>query len=145
MDHDQKLCLGYKEALTQLRQHPTMIWTRNNFFLLVQSGLLAFTLNIENRPETNTRYMACVAGLFSAVIWLWVNTAGQRLQRQWRGIVKKFERELFDKEEGAERVIGPFHLTDEGKRPFLSITWALITLSLGFIGLWIVLLFRVYL
>lgn len=143
MDDEQKLCLGYKEALTQLRQHPTIIWTRNNFFLLIQSGLLAFTLNLESRPDTKTRNLACLAGLFLAVIWLWVNVAGQRLQRQWREIVKEFEKELFDKVAGVGKVIGPFHRSDEGNRPFHSITWALITLSLVFIGLWIWLLFRV--
>lgn len=33
MDEQQKLQLGYTEALAQLRQHPTLIWTRNNFFI----------------------------------------------------------------------------------------------------------------
>lgn len=145
MDTDQKLCLGYKEALAQLRQHPNIIWTRNNFFLLIQSGLLAFTLNIENRSSTDTRFVACVSGLFLAVIWLWVNLAGQRLQRQWRAIVRKFEERIFDKVEGEEGVIGPFHHTQEGKQFFLSITSALITLSIGFIILWILLLLRMYL
>lgn len=144
MDYEQKLCLGYKEALTQLRQHPTIIWTRNNFFLLIQSGLLAFTLDMESQPDTNTRLVACFVGLFLAVIWLWVNVAGQSLQRQWRSIVKEFEDKIFDKDDGKGKVIGPFHHTNEGKQLFVSITSALITLSIGFIVLWIVLLLRVY-
>lgn len=144
MDYEQKLCLGYKEALTQLRQHPTIIWTRNNFFLLIQSGLLAFTLDMESQPDTNTRLVACLAGLFLAVIWLWVNVAGQSLQRQWRSIVKEFEDKIFDKDDGKGKVIGPFHHTNEGKQLFISITSALITLSIGFIVLWIILLLRVY-
>jgi hypothetical protein len=147
MDYEQKLCLGYKEALTQLRQHPSMIWTRNNFFLLIQSGLLAFTLNIESRPDTTTRLMACIAGLFLAFTWLWVNWAGRSLQRQWRSIVLKFEEELFDKEGGEQKVTGPFHRSiemGEGIHRSVSITLILMILSAGFIVLWIVLLFRVY-
>lgn len=146
MNNEQKLCLGYKEALTQLRQHPSIIWTRNNFFLLIQSGLLAFTLNLESRPDTNTRLIACIAGLFLALVWLWVNWAGRTLQRQWREIVLEFEEQLFVEEEGKESVIGPFHLSiekGEGKHSSVSITLILEILSIGFIGLWIALLYRV--
>jgi hypothetical protein len=147
MDYEQKLCLGYKESLTQLRQHPNIIWTRNSFFLIIQSGLLAFTLNIENQPDTNTRLMACVAGLFIAFAWLCVNWVGRSLQRQWRGIVLKFEEELFDKEEGEGKVIGPFHcaIETEGKYISNSITLILMILSAVFIVLWVVILLRVYL
>lgn len=154
MDYEQKLCLGYKEALAQLRQHPNMIWMRNNFFLLIQSGLLAFTLNLESRPDRNTRLMACIAGLFLASAWLWVNWAGRKLQRQWRDIVEKFEEKLFDGEEGGQKVIGPFGQAagkgqderhkGEGKHPSVSITLILMILSGGFIVLWIALLLRVY-
>jgi drug/metabolite transporter (DMT)-like permease len=147
MDYEQKLCLGYKEALTQLRQHPNIIWTRNSFFLIIQSGLLAFTLNIENQPDKNTRLMACIAGLFIAFAWLCVNWAGRGLQRQWRAIVLKFEEELFDKEEGEQKVIGPFHraIEMEGKYISVSITLILIVLSSVFIVLWGVILLRIYL
>ena len=142
MNYEDKLILGYKEALTQLRQHPTIIWTRNNFFLLIQSGLLAFELKMENNSDVKTSVMTCIAGLFIAIVWLWVNLAGQKLQRQWRAIVKEFEEKLFDKEDGENSVAGPFHRTREGVSKFLSITLALITLSSGFIVLWIVLVLK---
>jgi hypothetical protein len=142
MDEQQKLQLGYTEALAQLRQHPPLIWTRNNFFLLTQSGLLAFTLNIENRSEVSTLILACTAGLLLAVVWLWVNWAGRKLQRLWRGIVQDFEKELFA--QGAGDVKGPFERAKEleGKSRAVSITWALMLLAIGFIILWIVLLCR---
>jgi cytochrome b subunit of formate dehydrogenase len=146
MDYEQKLSLGYKEALTQLRQHPGIIWTRNNFFMLIQSGLLAFTLNLENRSDRQTRLMVCIAGLFLACTWLWVNWTGRSLQRQWRAIVLKFEEELFDKDEGEQKVIGPFHraVETEGKYHSGSVTLILMILSVGFIILWIAALFQVY-
>ena len=142
MDEQQKLQLGYTEALAQLRLHPTLIWTRNNFFLLIQSGLLAFTLNIENRSEVSTLILACTAGLLLAVVWLWVNWAGRKLQRLWRGIVQDFEKELFAK--GAGDIKGPFERAKEleGNRRAVSITWALMILAIGFIIIWIVLLCR---
>ena len=145
MNEEQKLLLGYKEALAQLRQHPSLIWTRNNFFLLTQSGLLAFTLNIEHRPDVNTRILACIAGLLIALVWLWVNWAGRKLQRLWRGIVKDFEEEIFAKGEG--EVKGPFQRAREveGKQLATSITMALMLLSAGFIILWIVTLSRLFL
>lgn len=147
MNYEEKLRLGYTEALAQLRQHPSMIWTRNNFFLLIQSGLLAFTLNLENRPvDTETKLTACLAGLFLALAWLWVNWAGRRLQRQWRAIVQEFEKKLFDTAEGEHSIVGPFSLASvmEGTRQAVSITLILMLLSAGFIVLWIVLLLRVY-
>ena len=146
MNYEEKLRLGYAEALTQLRQHPNIIWTRNNFFLLIQSGLLAFTLNLENRADTDTRLTACIAGLFLAFAWLWVNWAGRRLQRQWRKIVREFEEQLFDKEDGEQKVVGPFQRASvtEAKQHSASITLVLVLLSTGFIALWIVLLVRIY-
>lgn len=146
MNYEEKLRLGYAEALAQLRQHPNIIWTRNNFFLLIQSGLLAFTLNLENRSDRQTRLTACIAGLLIAMAWLWVNWAGRRLQRQWRGIVEKFEEKLFDTEDGEQKIVGPFNRASvmEGRVQSGSITLILIILSAGFIVFWTVLLLRVY-
>lgn len=145
MDEEKKLLLGYQEALAQLRQHPPLIWTRNNFFLLTQSGLLAFTLNMEHRPDENTQLMACVAGLLIALVWLWVNWAGRKLQRLWRGIVQDLEAQLFAGGTGV--VSGPFQRAKqvEGASTSTSITLVLMLLSLGFIIIWIVLLVRLFL
>ena len=92
--------------------------------------------------------MACIAGLFLAIAWLWVNWVGRSLQRQWRNVVLKFEEELFNKDEGAQKVIGPLHHSikmGEGVYRSVSITLILMILSAGFIVLWIVLMLRVYL
>lgn len=109
---------------------------------MTQSGLLAFTLNIENRSEVSTLILACTAGLLLAVVWLWVNWAGRKLQRLWRGIVQDFEQELFAK--GAGDVQGPFQRAKEleGGRRAVSITLSLMLLAAGFIILWVVLLCR---
>lgn len=141
MDADAKLKLGYEEALKQLRQHPGLIWTRNNFFLLIQSGLLVFTLNMHIQSRVRAALIATFAGLLSAVAWLWVNVAGRALQREWRGIVKEFERELFAVRDKEQAVAGPFHrVKGEGLKDSLSITKVLILLSMVFIVLWLVLL-----
>ncbi len=145
MDEEEKLLLGYKEALAQLRLYPTLVWTRNNFFILTQSGLLAFMLNAERRPGDSTRLVVCVAGLLLAVAWLWVNWAGRQLHRQWRAIVLEFEEELFARGEGELR--GPYQRAAKlgSKHPLLSITLMLMLLSSGFIILWVVLLVRLFL
>jgi hypothetical protein len=141
MDADEKLKLGYEEALKQLRQHPALIWTRNNFFLLIQSGLLAFTLNMHIQSKVRAALIATIAGLLSAVAWLWVNVAGRLLQREWRDIVKEFEGQLFTGTDTAQAIKGPFHrVKSEGLKESLSITRVLILLSIVFIVLWIVLL-----
>lgn len=141
MDADAKRKLGYEEALKQLRQHPTLIWTRNNFFLLIQSGLLAFTLNMYVQAKVRAALIATVAGLLSGAAWVWVNVAGRLLQREWRGIVKQFEKELFAGTDKEEAVKGPFHRVKvEGLKESLSITKALIVLSIVFSLLWLVLL-----
>jgi hypothetical protein len=135
MDKEQ-LTTADRESLTQLREHPKMIWTRNNFFLLSQTGLLAFTLNITNQADRLTRVTGCAAGLFLTLMWLWVNVAGRIHQRTWRAVVKGFEKELFGEGQG------PLTLAGEGGDWRKSITLILILLSVGFALIWVVLLFH---
>lgn len=147
MDTEQKSKLGYEVALAQLREHPRLIWTRNNFFLLTQTGLLGFTLNADKQPVTYTRIMVCVTGLALALIWLWVNWAARKLQRQWRGIVLKFEKNLFGDEAEGHQAQGPFRLSiesGEGKYRRLSITLALMLLPTVFAVVWLLLLIQIY-
>lgn len=132
--NEAQLEKAYTEALLQMREHPRMIWTRNNFFLLSQTGLLAFTLNITNQSGKVVRVIACAAGIFLAVIWLRVNKAGQRLNRDWREIVIKYEEEFFKEGDGP--------ITRASKKghgapgSWLSITDLLIDLSIGFLVVW---------
>lgn len=144
MEREERLRLGYQEALNQLRQHPPAIWTRNNFFLLIQSGLLAYTLNLSAEPDRTNRLIACAAGLFLAVVWLWVNWAGRRLQRSWRAVVIEFENEIFRQDVAGQGVAGPFARARvrEGESVFVSVTLVLMILSAGFIFLWVWLLLR---
>jgi hypothetical protein len=137
MDKEQ-LTTAYKEALAQLREQPRMIWTRNNFFLLSQTGLLAFTLNITIQADRVTRITACAAGLFLTLIWIWISVVGRIHQQRWRKVVKEFEGELFG--EGK----GPLAQAGDGGDWRKSITLILIILSVGFALIWSVLLVHTY-
>jgi len=141
MDAEEKQEKRYAEAVEQLRQHPPLIWARNNFFLLVQSGLLAVTMRATQAIGTQTVYLVCIAGLFIAAIWLWVIHAGQRLQRQWRDLVVRFEKDYFGGEDGAFAIAGKE--IGEGSKLGVSITSALKLLASGFIVLWILFLLNV--
>lgn len=147
MDRPEQLKLAYTEALAQLRQHPTLIWTRNNFFLLIDSGLLAFAVSKDFGDWSNSRLLVPVSGVFISFIWLWVNIAGQRLQRHWRKLVLELEQELFKPDEGRPPVYGPFTLASltakEGTSAVVSITTALILLSAGFLACWLYLLVKI--
>ncbi len=138
MKAQERKLLIYQEALNQLRQHPSLIWTRNNFFLLVQSGLLAVVLQSESKFGVPNSILIGLVGTFIAIIWIWVIHAGQMLQRQWRKLVVKFEADLFGESGGtfvqASRDIG------EGRKLAISITTALKVLAFGFLVVWLYLL-----
>jgi len=95
MKKAEQLERAYTEALAQLRLHPSLIWTRNNFFLLVNSGLFAFAVSGQANAWQGPSFLVPIAGMFLSLIWIWVNLAGQRLQRQWRALVLDIEKELF--------------------------------------------------
>lgn len=144
MNRSEQLRLAYTEALAQLRQHPSLIWTRNNFFLLINSGLFAFAISNPTMPLPGSSILIPVAGAFLSAVWLWVNVASQRLQRQWRHLVLEIELELFHPTAGEQPVEGPFaratKTAKEGSSPGASITSALVILSGGFLVCWIWLL-----
>jgi len=121
-----------------------MIWTRNNFFLLTEAGLLAFTLNQNNSAGTKVGAMGCIAGLLLSVVWLWITLAGKRFILQWRKIISEVEKEVFND----PQIKGPFQMANESgedKDFIVNVTLALTLLSGGFVVVWVVLLFlRVY-
>lgn len=135
-NENELLKLAYTEALNQLRLHPNLIWTRNNFFLVINSGLLFFAINEDYKSLKDSQLLIYIVGMLLSLIWLWVNIASQRLQRQWRGVVTNIEKDLFENSD----VEGPFYraslTANEGKSWLVSITSALIILSVGFCSLW---------
>lgn len=140
MNSAEQLERAYTEALAQLRLHPSLIWTRNNFFLLVNSGLFAFAVSGQADAWQGPPLLVPIAGLFLSSIWIWVNIAGQRLQRRWRALVLDLETELFRPEAGEAAVAGPLTraatTAREGSSWLVSITSALIVLAVGFFLGW---------
>jgi hypothetical protein len=142
MTDEQKIRLRYQVALAQFRKHPPMIWKRNDFFLLIQAGLLAFTVNQNSLVDANLGIMAYAAGLLLALVWFWVTVAGQRLLWNWRDIVIESEKSLFK-----DTVKGPFQMANEkgeegrGRNVTVNITLALKVLSGGFVIMWLALLY----
>jgi hypothetical protein len=137
MTTDELHRLRYSEALAQYRQHVPLVWTRNNFFLLVQSGLIAVVATKDKAASPATETMIGLIGVLIAVIWLWVNVASQRVLRQWRSIVLESEALVFV--DPAQP--GPFgrarQILGEGRRILISITTALYALNLSFLFFWI--------
>lgn len=145
MDTSEQLRLRYQEALNQLRMHPNLVWTRNSFFLLVHTGLLAVATSVEAVDSGRLSVVLALAGLFLSVIWVWVNWAGQAIQRRWRALVVEFEADLFRAREGEPEIKGPFARAAETTREgtwTVSITTALLVLSFGFLAAWAFLLVR---
>ncbi len=143
MTEHEKLKLAYGEAIAQLRLHPPLIWTRNNFFLIINSGLLAFATSGVGAKcsEATSPTIVALTGLFLSAIWLWVNWAGQNIQRYWRKVVLRIEAALFSPQEDESLLInGPFtiaqEIAKEGSRHSISITTALLWLSFGSIVCW---------
>jgi len=142
MTKAEQLKLIYCEALTQFRAHAPLVWTRNNFFLLINSGLFAFFGSPAYQSWDGPRVMIPVAGIFLSIMWIAVTVIGRHLQRKWRLLVLKIENELFAPEEGAfaraDAKIG------EGRVWLLSLNSLLIILSSGFLVGWIIFLFLAY-
>jgi hypothetical protein len=115
--------------------HPQMIWTRNNFFLLVQGALLSVVSVKDLLHPDSSMMLTYAVGFGVAIIWCWVTIAGRNLQRQWREIAKVLEKQALSP------VKGPLTQPEntEGTSKINSITLALIWLSGGFIALWIAL------
>jgi hypothetical protein len=143
MTDEQRLRLRYQVALTQFRKHPPMIWKRNDFFLLIQAGLLAFTVNQDKSADPKLTIMAYAAGLLLASVWFWVTVAGQRLLWNWRDIVIECEKDLYKTEVSK----APFHMANTkgeegiGKNITMNITLALKVLSGGFVIMWMTLFY----
>lgn len=141
MTDQEKLRLAYTEALAQLRLHPSLIWTRANFFLLVDSGLVAFAVSRSPDSWPGSPLVLPIVGIFLSSIWIWVNVAGQRLQRQWRKVVIEIEEELFRAGECGSKIDGPLtraaRSAKEGSSLIVSITTALIVLSISFVLCWL--------
>lgn len=148
MNSNEQLKLAYTEAIAQLRLHPALIWTRNNFFLLINSGLLAFATSGSSSDWKGPPFLIPLSGMFLSLIWVWTNWAGQQIQRHWRQVVLGIETDLFQPEHGETSVEGPFSRASktakEGTSWLMSITSALITLSVGFCVCWGYLLTKVF-
>lgn len=136
----EQLKLSYCEALTQFRAHAPLVWTRNNFFMLINSGLFAFFGSPAYQTWQGPRLLIPIAGLFLSFIWICVTVIGRRLQRKWRQLVLEIENELFAPAKG------PFARADEkigeGHVWHLSLNGLLIVLSAGFLVAWIYFLWR---
>ena len=128
--------LRYSEALAQYREHGPLIWSRNNFFLLVEAAFVAVVTSKEKPITPEATPLIGLIGLLVAVIWLWVNVASQLLLRQWRKIVLESEARVFPDPHNP----GPFGMAQltlkEGRNLIISITTALYVLNLGFLIFW---------
>lgn len=121
---------------------PPLIWIRNNFFLLTQTGLIAYYFRREDTPIFSSLIL-CILGLASSIIWTIVIKEGREIQRKWRKIAIAFENKVFTNHENP----GPLKYADqqlgEGKNLKVSITTILIILGLIFSSIWIILITKI--
>lgn len=132
-DTDPKL-VAYQEAVKQLQLHAPLIWTRSNFFLLIQGGMMALVLKDEFRHGGFESGIVVSGGALLALLWTLVTFAGQRIQREWRRVVVDLEAEYFGKDQGPFARALP--KTKEGKSSANSITEAILGVSILCIVTW---------
>lgn len=122
----------------------TLYWTRSNFFLFIQVGLLGyFSSNyISEKPDENEyRLLVSLSGLTLSIIWLLVILSSTKWINVWRKKVLEIDKEInpyqsFNKGENSTiNKKKPFH---EKFRPeYLSNL-----LSTLFITLWVFLIIK---
>ena len=66
MDYDNFLLEDYKQKVQYLAGHFTRMWTRLNFFLVVNSALFGFSMN-ESYKSYNT--VLILSGLLLSIFW----------------------------------------------------------------------------
>ena len=125
----------YKLGLEQFREHPRIYWTRNTFFVIIQSALIAFAA-FDLKDPTKTNFVDLVlafVGLVIALVWLRIAMASRELLRKWRQIVLQLESELFDQEQG---LFQRSTKLGEGMAGGVSITAAMLFLAVFFVFTW---------
>lgn len=128
----------YQEALTQLRMHAPLIWTRNNFFLVVQTGTLCLCL--ENVAFDSIYVIGlCFIGWLTSIIWFVVIKEGRDIQRGWRRLVIEVESVVFKSENAGPLSIAKKSL-GEGHKLSISITTQLLIFISVYIMVWSLLL-----
>jgi|GEM_PF-1403075 len=68
MKSAEQLEHAYIEALAQLRFHPSLIWTRNNFFLLVNSRLFVFAVSGQADAWQGPPLLVPISGMFRSLV-----------------------------------------------------------------------------
>src|SRR5260370_16424280 len=89
----------YKSVSARLRHYASSLWTRSNFFFLIQAGLftvfIGILASVANRAD---RYFVLAAfaigflGLSQACIWYVATKITNKYLRLWRGQMIKIER-----------------------------------------------------
>lgn len=137
---------AYEEALSQLRMHAPLFWQRNNFFLLVQTGLFTYCVNVQySEKEMSVLFslLLYIMGFVTALIWYFVVKSGQKIQRDWRRIAIHFEKEYFEKTKEGPLTYADKYL-QEGRNPKISISQKMIYFTYFFITVWIILFGKLF-
>lgn len=88
-------------------------WSRNNIFLMVNGGIILFTLSSISGKTTHLfALISTLLGVCLAYIWLRVNKVGKYYLDRWKPILKKIERDCIFKpieaiDEASERDVIP--------------------------------------
>src|SRR6266508_2271545 len=92
----EKKLRAFDIVADQYRQDLSLFWTRANFFLFVQSGLLAFlTTNASTAIERSPlRFVVCGVGLSIAVVWYAVSRSSIYWIGVWRQRIVEIDEDL---------------------------------------------------
>jgi hypothetical protein len=78
----------FKAVTEHYRQDIREYWSRSNFYLLVEAGLLSVYVSLGSQSSTLTQAMSLSLGIFGliiAIVWMLVCRASVVWIRRWRG------------------------------------------------------------
>lgn len=85
----------YKAVTEHYRQDIREFWSRSNFYLLVEAGLLSVFVSIASQPSANARGLGLGLGLFGlaiAISWVLVSRGSTIWIRRWRSFAIEIDK-----------------------------------------------------
>ena len=88
----EALSIIYQTILDAHDDESDRFWTRNNIFLLINSGLLVTATSAIETPQL--KIIVSIFGIYFSLIWVQVNKKGAYYVHRWRPVIEEFENVL---------------------------------------------------
>ncbi len=96
-EHEERINAQIYEVITDhYKQDLRIFWTRANFFLLIQAGLIGF---FTSKPQSDPndlflRITMCTTGLIIAIVWFLVTKSSVYWIEKWRERVVEIDSKI---------------------------------------------------